>query len=173
MPMAAPVMIEADDVDLQVPHSLGLLDAKLLEVEHVADDDAAEVLLQRECLVAGPADLEPRRAERGELHGELDKPVARRGVAPQSVFETVMLKLQKDVNATRKRLALHAGVAVSLYSEDEIAYKLVCIVINPLGHVIGFEESSAEVLQQLSSGTNNAAALERLCRLEPPFPPSQ
>ena len=98
--------------------------------------------------------------------------VARRGVASPSVMETICLRLQRAANVARKRLARAAGggTAPTLWSEDAVSYGFIINILNPIGHVIGFDDASTAVLLRLSSGRDQAAALDRLCRLEPPFP---
>jgi hypothetical protein len=93
---------------------------------------------------------------------------ARRGATPPSVFEMVMLRCQRSANVARRRLARASGVEPKLYSEEEVSFSMVINVITPIGHVIGFEDPS--VLAQLAGGRNRSEALDRLCRLEHPFP---
>lgn len=96
--------------------------------------------------------------------------VARRGAALPTCFEVVMLRVQTVANATRRRLARASGGTPTLFSETDVSYSFIINIINPIGHVIGFEEASAEVMRTLRSGKNQEEPLARLCRLEPPFP---
>ena len=98
--------------------------------------------------------------------------VARRGGNPSSCFQTISLKLQVAANVARKRLARTAGggAAPTLWPEDSVSYGFIINVLSPIGNVIGFDAASTAVLSRLSSGRDQSAALDRLCRLEPPFP---
>ena len=94
---------------------------------------------------------------------------ARRGSELPTVFEVLMLKFQRDANITRRILSRSTSAQVTEWPESTISYAFVINVINPIGNVIGFEDTGASVLKQLTTGRNQEEALLRLCNLLHPF----